>query len=208
MTTEQTLGSFSAFLFTISDDRFFVADDLRAALTGRNKLAWTVIVTTQRVILRLRHRREDLTFAYDVNTVRFERAAKTPGSGFLDLGSNNIGIRPATGAALLGIETSLRMAHGEPQLFTPARQDQLDEAAFGYALQRARRRRRIRRFVTTIVIVGALTGGNALYQSHQESDFKQRCAAAGGAQAIANESLFDFSGTCYGPGLAGVLFTS
>lgn len=201
------IGSFAAFLFPIPDDRFSIQHDLRAAIIGNRSRPWGIIVSTERVVLRLkRPLRRDLFFGYDVDTARYQRAPHTPGNGFLDVGPNNLGLRAVTGSALVGIETSLRQAHGEEE--PPLTPYELNQLMYAQAHCRARRRRKIRRFVTTVVIVGAVWGGNALYQSHRESDFKQRCTAAGGDSAFLVEgefSNFDFSGTCMGA--AGILFT-
>jgi hypothetical protein len=201
LANEQVLGTFSAHLFAVNDDRFFVQNDLAALLAdpAHRKIAWTIVVTSRRVLLGMKHRSTDVKFAFGIEVATFEPAGNSPGMAFLELGPNTLGCEPTHPAGLFAIETAFRLAHGESEPISPAASQHFEQIAIAGAVRRARFRRRVRRFVIFAVIIGALWGGNALYQSHREDQFKLRCVEAGGATSFMTESLFDFSGSCIGP---------
>jgi len=200
---EQMLGTFPAYLSRLNDDRFFVEDDLAVVLAdpARRKTPWSIVVTGQRVLIRMKRRRTNIEFAFDVATATFEPAANSPGMAFLELGPNTLSCRPMLPGGLVAMDVAFRMAHGEEDLLSPAGKRHVEQLAFTRAVRRARFRGQVRRVIAYVVIIGALFGANLLYQAHKENDFKTRCRLAGGTSAFIDEGLlnFHFSGTCLGP---------
>lgn len=204
---EQVLGTFPAYLSRLNDDRFLVQDDLAAALVdpARRKTPWSIVVTRRRVLLRIKRRRTNIEFAFDVATATFEPAAHSPGMAFLTLGPNTLSCQPMLPNGRFAMDVAFRKARGEAELLSPTGRQHLAQLAS----TRAAGRRRIRRFIVFALIVGGLVGANLLYQNHRENDFTNRCRDAGGSMASMEEGTmlnFDFSGTCLGP--TGILFVS